>query len=608
MCGIFAVVQRSSLELQEKQSAEKKVLAGLKKLEYRGYDSWGVAVVSEAPQGSQSIQVEKHVGKISRVDALHLPLGSVAVGHTRWATHGGVTQENAHPHFSTNKEFVLAQNGVVENFQRLKSELSTKGFSFTTQTDTEVIVRLIEEQQKTAESLSEAMRNAFHLLQGRNTIILLSQDGEVYAARNGSPLLLGYHPQHQTYVLSSDVLSFAEEVTEFMVIENGEMVEIKSGGHLLRSIGDGTLLERKLQPLKIQNTQATKGEFAHFMMKEIHDTPAVVRQVIGQPQDKIEELAQLIRDNACSQRQIYCIGSGTAGVAAAQMAYYLRMMSGCSAVSLVGADALEYLPLFQAGDILIAPSQSGETADVLEVLELAKAKGVKIVTYVNMPESTMTRLAELSFLAEAGPEICVMSTKVFTSQVAWAYLVAKTVAGNYHEALERLEILAVEIEKYLHDQKNMEEISAIATWLATKKDIFLLAKAENFQIIREGMVKLIEGSYIHAHALPAGDLKHYAITLIEEDTPVLVITSNDAVRSDVLTAAHEVTARGASVVHIGPECEGESFKYSLSTPDLGEVSSIMNVIPLQLLAYELAVGLGHDVDHPRNIAKSVTVK
>jgi glucosamine--fructose-6-phosphate aminotransferase (isomerizing) len=284
------------------------------------------------------------------------------------------------------------------------------------------------------------------------------------------------------------------------------------------------------------------------------------------------------------------------------------MFAHIPAVGLVGADALEYLPLLQSGDVMIAPSQSGETADVLEILEAAQAKGVKIVSYVNMPASTMTRLADVSFLANAGPEICVMSTKVFTSQVAWGYLVAKAAAGQYEDALGQLGKLLEQTRAYLRDGNHRQQLKELAAWLSTKKDIFLLAKGANFQIIREGMVKLIEGSYIHAHALPAGDLKHYAITLIEDGTPVIVVSSADATRSDVLTAAHEVQARGAAVVHIGPEEVGESFARSVMTPDVGELSAIMNVIPLQVLAYELAVLLGHDVDHPRNIAKSVTVK
>lgn len=405
MCGIFAVVGGAN--------APERVVAGLKRLEYRGYDSWGVAVVDRG-----SLHVEKHVGKISGVDRVALPAGEIAVGHTRWATHGGVTQTNAHPHFSTDQRFVLAQNGVVENFAEL-NQLQEKGYDFSTQTDTEVIVRLIEDKLKETAELREAVLKAFNQLKGRNTIILLSQDGQVLAARNGSPLLLGHNPVTNTYLLSSDVLSLASEAVEYAVIENGELVELIDGHYKVCRADNGEVIDRPLEPLVLQHTEATKGNFPHFMLKEIYDTPSVIDQVIEQPPHLIDQLADMLRDTHEAGRQIYCIGSGTAGVAAAQMAYYLRMFASIPAVGLVGADALEYLPLLQSNDVMIAPSQSGETADVLEVLEAAKSLGVRIVTYVNMPASTMTRLADISFLANAGPEICVMSTKMFTSQVAW---------------------------------------------------------------------------------------------------------------------------------------------------------------------------------------------
>lgn len=595
MCGIFAVVGGAD--------APERVVAGLKRLDYRGYDSWGVAVVDQG-----HIQLEKHIGKISEVAGVSLPTGHIAIGHTRWATHGGVTQNNAHPHFSTDERFVLAQNGVVENFTALKQELEESGYTFSTQTDTEVIVRLIEEELKETVKLREAILRAFRQLGGRNTIILLAQDGRVYAARNGSPLLLGHNPVTNTYFLSSDVLSLASEVAAYTVIENGELVELVDSQYKVFATDNGEVIDRPLEPLTLQHTEATKGEFPHFMLKEIYDTPSVIDQVIEQPSHLIDQLADMLREAHQAGRHIYCIGSGTAGVAAAQTAYYFRMFAGIPAVGLVGADALEYLSMLQVGDVMVAPSQSGETADVLEVLEAARSKGVKIVTYVNMPASSMTRLADLSFLANAGPEICVMSTKVFTSQAAWGYLVAKAVAGQYEDALGQLGKLSEQTSAYLREDSHLGKLKELAAWLSTKKDIFLLAKGANFQIIREGMVKLIEGSYIHAHALPAGDLKHYAITLIEDGTPVIVVSSDDVTRADVLTAAHEVQARGAAVVHIGSGQVGESFARSVITPDLSELSAIMNVIPLQLLAYELAVLLGHDVDHPRNIAKSVTVK
>lgn len=277
------------------------------------------------------------------------------------------------------------------------------------------------------------------------------------------------------------------------------------------------------------------------------------------------------------------------------------------AVSLIGAEASDYYHLFTKDDVIIAPSQSGETADVLEALEHARSKKTKIASLVNMPGSMITRMSDYPFMSMAGPEICVMSTKIFVSQIAWGYLLAKTVQGNYSEGKRNLQSLVRVMSDYLHSKNVLTQIKSLADRLKQSKHIFLLGKAQNLQIVKEGMVKLVEGSYIHAHALPAGDLKHYAITLMEPGVSVIVVISNDEVKEDVLNAVNEVNARGASVIGISP-ANHERFTFHLQVSDLGETSAILTILPLQLLAYYLAVALGNNVDKPRNIAKSVTVK
>jgi len=306
-------------------------------------------------------------------------------------------------------------------------------------------------------------------------------------------------------------------------------------------------------------------------------------------------------------KNVYTIGSGTAGIAASQIAFYLRVFAKIKAVAVIGADIYEYFKLFEKGDIMIVPSQSGETADVLEVLEIAKDSGVKIASYVNMPGSTMTRISDFKFMSNAGPEICVMSTKVFTSQIAWGYLLSKVASGKEEEGRENLKFLAMQIDKYLNTQSNHDQIKLLAKKLAKSKDIFLLGKYQNFNIIKEGMVKIIEGSYIHAHGIPAGDLKHYAITLMEKGIPVIVAISEDIAKKDVLNAVNQVKTRKAEVTGISSS-PNASFDYHLKVPETQETSAIMNVIALQLLAYYMAVEKGNNVDKPRNIAKSVTVK
>ncbi len=542
------------------------------------------------------------MGAIGLVDDVDLPDSTVAIGHTRWATHGGVSQVNAHPQNSSDKSFVLAQNGMVENFEDLKSRLLKKGYKFESETDTEVIVRLIEDKLKVYSGIERAVRAAFKELKGRNTIIILTNAGEVIGARNGSPLVVGRTKNGDIYI-SSDTHSFSNVASEVLVVDNGQMVIGKNNQINIFDIKSGEKVRFKFQKTKLLKEIVDREGFDHFMTKEIFESGEVIRSLIVQDRKPLMIFAKKIKE----AKRVFTIGSGTAGVAAAQIAYFLRSIAKINAVSLVGADAFEYYDLIKPGDLLIAPSQSGETADVLEVLEIAKKKGVKIATYVNMPGSMMTKISDFPFNAGAGPEICVMSTKVFTSMIAWGYLIAKCAAGEYAEGVKNLSRAAAEISIYLKELKNQEKIKEVAEIIIKKPHIFLLGKAQNFQIIREGMVKIIEASYKHAHAIPAGDLKHYAITLIETGVPVLVVVSNDEVKNDVISAISQVKTRGATVVGIAP-FEHSDFDMLIKVPDLGEVSSIFNVIPLQLLAYYMADKLGNNVDRPRNIAKSVTVK
>ncbi len=639
MCGIFG--------FSGTRNAAKVVLEGLKRLEYRGYDSWGI-VVRQKAEGS-SLSVVKRVGQIGKVQKLDLPDSSVALGHTRWATHGGVTEKNAHPHLSSDGSFALAQNGIVENFQKLKDELLGNGWKFQTETDTEVIVRLIEQSrldlQKTELDL-EVLQKAIGQLKGRNTVALLTKSGEIFAYRYGSPLLAGRSDSGDLFI-SSDTLSLAGVIYQVLPIENGQLIHINKDELAVYELSSLQKQEVNFQKAEIKAQDRSKGEYEHYMKKEIMETPEVLQRVAETPVERLQEAAELMD----AAQRVYTIGSGTAGVAAAQIAFYLREIAGVEAVSLVGAEALDYLGLFQKGDVLIVPSQSGETADVLEILELAKQKGVKIISHVNMPGSSMTRLSDLYFPAQAGPEICVMSTKVFVVQIAWGWLLAQQVRSQESavnstvistratrskrrgeisfdnakkdsstslgmtnvvdmasQAGERLRKLARELEAFLKNQKAQEQLQDLAKMLVKKNDIFLLGKYQNVQIIREGMIKLIEGSYKHAHAIPAGDLKHFAITLMEEGVVVLFVYSDDKSKSDVLSAASEVKARGATIIGFGPE-ENDIFDQNVVLPFADvETSAIGNAISLQLLAYYLAVELGHDVDHPRNIAKSVTVK
>ncbi|MBI2039479.1 glutamine--fructose-6-phosphate transaminase (isomerizing) [Candidatus Microgenomates bacterium] len=595
MCGIFGYIGP--------KNAPEVVLEGLKRLEYRGYDSWGIAVVAD------QIKLNKKVGAIGDLSRTTLPGSTIGIGHTRWATHGGITETNAHPHLSSDKSFALAQNGIVENYAQLKGDLIKKGYKFQTETDTEVIVRLIEEKlslqpRRLHRNLVKAARAAFLDLLGRNTVIILTRDNQLLAARNGSPLVVGVNRDEVFF--SSDTLSFAPFVDKALVVDNGQMVATENGKISLLDIKSGRELVPRLENIDFESSKVDKEGYEHFMLKEIHESPYALNQVINQVDENANTYKKFIK-NIKVAKNVYTIGSGTTGIAAAQIAFYLRTFGGIRAVGLTGAEAREYFDLFSKDDLVIAPSQSGETADVLEVLEVLKEKKVKIASYVNMPGSTMTRLSDYKFLIQAGPEICVMATKVFTSKLAWGYLLSKMVTDKKKEGQENLKNLTEEIDKYLNKSNNHKSIKALAKKLAKKQHIFLLGKYQNFNIMREGMVKIIEGSYIHAHAMPAGDLKHYAITLMEKGVPVIVAVSEDVAKDDVLNAVNQVKVRGAEVIGISSK-PYEKFDYHIQVPDTGETTAIMNIIPLQLLAYYMAVELGHNVDKPRNIAKSVTVK
>ena len=587
MCGILGYVGH--------KNASEMVLEGLKRLEYRGYDSWGIAVAGT------EITLKKRVGAIGDLDALaRFPKSQVGIGHTRWATHGGISETNAHPHLSSDNSFALAQNGIMENYLALKEKLAKLGHKFITQTDTEVIVRLIEEKLNKNKDLMEATRAAFLELEGRNTIILLSKDGQIISARNGSPLVVGINDKEVFF--SSDTLSFAPFTDRVVIVDNGQMVSFN--GHLnLTAIKSKKPLPYSPQKINFKSSKVDKEGYDHFMLKEIAENPYVINQVILQDGKVYDRFIKAIQ----KAENIYVIAVGTAGGAASQIAFYLRIHAKIKAMGLTAADCLDYVDLFTPKDLIITPSQSGESADVLEILEKGQKKGVKIATYVNMPGSTMTRMSDFKFMSNAGPEICVMSTKVYTSQIAWGYLISKMVAGKKAMGKKNLKKLSEKINEYLNTKTNHQLIKKLAKILIRKKDIFLLGKYQNLNIMKEGMIKLIEGSYIHAHGMPAGDLKHYAITLMEKGVPVIVAVSDDIAKADTINAVNEVRARGAWVVGIAPKGE-ESFDFYLPVPDTGETSAIMNVVPLQLLAYYMAKYLGHNVDKPRNIAKSVTVK
>lgn len=589
MCGIFGYVGENSAE---------RILHGLKRLEYRGYDSFGIAVLKDG-----EIELEKKVGAIGdeQITNDRLLNSNIGIGHTRWATHGGVTQVNAHPHFSTDKSFVLAQNGIVENYQELKKDLITKGYEFISQTDTEVIVRLIEEKLKQTGSLREAIRLAFLDLEGRNTIIILdSKSNHIIAVRNGSPLVVGIG-ENET-IIASDTLSFADRTNKIMILENNQMVEYIGGEIKIYDVKTDQKIDTKISELDHADVQVDKEGFEHFMIKEIVEQKFTIKEAVQYTEEELEPLLSEIKKS----RRVFTVGAGTAGFAAQQIAYMLRAYAKVDATELKSYEMQSFKELFSDKDLIIAVSQSGETADTIEALEFAKAKGAKVASIVNMLGSTITRISDYPYFSRSGPEICVASTKAFTAQIAWGLLVSMSLTGKYDDAKETINNLSDQLQNYFTEDL-FSSIKTLATKLKDNEHFFVLGKGQNYVISLEGALKVKEITYKHFEGFPAGELKHGVIALVEKGTPVFGVISNDENKADMLSALAEVKSRGAYTIGIAKE-NNELFDFFIQTIDAKESDPIANVLPFQLLSYFMALELGNSPDRPRNLAKSVTVK
>ena len=590
MCGIFGYIGQAN--------APEIIHQGLKRLEYRGYDSWGISIIEK-----DKIKTVKDVGHIPSI--LQKELNSkIGIGHTRWATHGGVTITNAHPHISSDKRFVLAQNGIVENYTFLKSQLEKQGYIFKTQVDTEVIVKLIEQNLIKKGDLKDSLVKSFKQLEGRNTVILLdSKDKKILAIRNGSPLILGINKDE--VFLASDPLAFNHLTQNIVEINNGELIEIEKGTYKIFDINKDCYIERKPKEEKLLNIDIDKGGYDHYMLKEIVQQQHTILKASAYSEKELQPLIDRINNS----KNIYTIGAGTAAYAGDQVCYYLRDIAKRNATSIRAYETESYLNIIDKNDLVIAFSQSGETADTLEAIEILKKKGVYICSVINMPGSTLSRLSDIYFMSNAGSEICVASTKVFTSQVSFGYLLAKSLIKEYNSAKKELALLSSNLESYFND-KLFKDIKEISTKLKNKEHFFILGKGQNYHIAQEGALKIKEISYKHFEGFAAGELKHGVIALVEKGTPVISIISDDINSKDLISATYEVKARGALTIGIGDSKykKEKSFDYFIPTATSNELKAIANVIPFQLISYYLAKALGNSIDKPRNLAKSVTVK
>ncbi len=589
MCGIFAY-------LGQRKNAAEFVIEGLKRLEYRGYDSWGVAY----DEGNR-LGIHRQIGKISDYDATKtkFPKSSMALGHSRWATHGGVTVANAHPHMNADSTIAIVHNGIIENFEELKKELQGKGYVFKSQTDSEVITHLITEYCKTMD-FEEAAKKAMQRLEGRYAVLAMKAgDRKIIAARRGSPLIVGIGKNE--YFVASDIPAFLDYTRDVMYLDDNQLVVINNGTHFF-DISTGKLIEKRVVEINWKAESAEKGNFAHFMIKEIMEQKDSIYRAINQNDAEIEKIADEIK----KAYGTFLIGCGTAGKVCLATEYIFAKVAKRHVNVVVGSEFPSHQDFLKEKSLVIAVSQSGETADTLEAIEVAKKKKSKVLSIVNVEGSTMDRESDYSLHIKAGPEKAVASTKATTSQMAILTLLAYACAGKLQEGKTLLIDTAGKINDMLNPRYD-EHIHELAEKIQHYESMYVIGKAVNYAIALEAAIKLQEVSYIHAEGFAGGELKHGPIALISEGTPCIVLVSNDDTRTDILNNAREVKARGGFIIGVSPEND-DIFDYWIKVPDAGIASPIVNIIPIQLLAYHLAVLRQNNPDMPRNLAKSVTVK
>jgi glutamine---fructose-6-phosphate transaminase (isomerizing) len=613
MCGIVAYVGD--------QQAAPILIKGLKRLEYRGYDSAGIAILDK----EKNIKTYKKAGKVSALEAMLAGAdaeGNIGIGHTRWATHGEPNDVNAHPHFGQNKTLSLVHNGIIENYAAIKAQLQTRGHVFESQTDTEVLIHLIEEiylNEKVA--FDEAVRLALNQVHGAYAIVVISKlDPEmIVAARKGSPLVVGIGVNE--FFLASDASPIIEYTKSVVYLNDSEMAIIQNRTLSIKTIAN----ENKtafVQELNLQLEMIEKGGYEHFMLKEIYEQP---RSIFDSMRGRIDSKTGHIHMGGLHEHQyklmnakrIIIVACGTSWHAGL-VAEYLFEDFARIPVEVEYASEFRYRdPVIFHDDIVIAISQSGETADTLAAIELAKSKGATVLGVCNVVGSSIPRATHSGAYTHAGPEIGVASTKAFTAQVTvlaemalWiGYKKGAISQSQLNTYLYELEQIPSKVEKALESNEITKQIAAV---YKDARNFLYLGRGYNFPVALEGALKLKEISYIHAEGYPAAEMKHGPIALIDEEMPVVIIATQNSQYDKVLSNIQEVKARKGKIISVVTEGDIEVEKlsdYVIEVPDtLEPFMPLVSTIPLQLLSYHIAVMRGCNVDQPRNLAKSVTVE
>lgn len=608
MCGIVGYVGHSN--------AQKVIISGLEKLEYRGYDSAGIAVI-----GEKGMQSAKFKGRLSVLDNYlkdHPLEGHIGIGHTRWATHGVPSDENAHPHFNKDKTIAVIHNGIIENYLELKAMLLEKGYEFRSQTDTEVVAHLFDLYYD-----GDLLKTAFKVeseIRGTYAILVIHQDSphEFVALRCEAPLVIGYG-KGENFV-ASDIPAVLEYTRDVAFLENGEIAHVTADNVTVYNTKHEVV---RKQPFTVEWTldAATKGGYDHFMLKEIHEQPQGIRDTINTRMDargyiKLDDI-KLTKDDIDKFDKIYVVACGTAYHAGCVGKYAIEKLARIPVMCDIASEFRYQDPFVDDKTLVIVVSQSGETADTLAALREAKRKGARILSITNVVGSSIARESDDVFYTWAGPEVAVASTKAYTTQLVAFYMIALNLAlakntineKHYFELIDQLKQTADILEEMLKDDSREKEVASL---IKDKPALFYLGRGVDMQTAKEMALKLKEISYIYAESFAAGELKHGPIALIENGTPVIAVSTQSKMAEKMVSNIQEVKARGAYVIGIG--CEGDNLLASVCDkvifiPRVDDLlTPLLSVVPGQLIAYHTTCMKGLDVDKPRNLAKSVTVE
>jgi glutamine---fructose-6-phosphate transaminase (isomerizing) len=568
----------------------------LKRMEYRGYDSVGIATINNG-----KILVKKDIGKVADVnkslDLGRMP-GHTGIGHTRWATHGGVTYKNAHPHYGCTDKIAIVHNGIIENYKELREELIFLDHTFISDTDSEVIAHLLERYYSGQKNIKKTVIETCRRLKGTYAFVAAFEDGTICGSRYDEPLIIG--SVNNGYFISSDVLGFLEYTDKAIFLDNRDIVIVDSETCHIFDL-DGNTVNREITKVAWELAAIDKGKYAHHTLKEIHEQPNIVQKTGTQNLEKIEEFCNIVTNS----RALFLVGSGTSYHSALIAKHILSKFAKIRAEAIISSEFQYTFDDIDDTSTIIAISQSGETADVLQSVKAAKQMGARILSIVNNPTSSLARISDSSLSIDCGPEIGVAATKSFTAQLSLIYTIVDRLCNGCLDFEANKAFLVGALRQVLDTEI---QIRSIAEGLRDARDIYIIGRSIHYAIALEGALKIKELAYVHTEGIAAGELKHGPLALIDRNSYVLLVNPNDIASEDNIASAYEIKARGAKIIGISDR-PNNVYDIFIKIPSVKSTFyPIIEVLPFQILAYYLALAKNADPDYPRNLAKSVTVK